>query len=362
MKNALALPKVAGIPIYIHWTFAILIGWIVLTNLWAGLDWLHVSWMVLFVLGLFVCVTLHELGHALAARYYGIHTRDITLYPIGGVARLDRMPQKPAHELVVALAGPAVNVVITLVLWPLIANFDMSEEDGARVFLIDENNFLPMLGIVNVWLAAFNLIPAFPMDGGRVLRALLSLRMDRVRATEIAAFVGQAIAVLFVFSGFYTNPFLIFIGLFVILGARAEAEAVRSQSFLEGFTARDALMTNVPVIDKHQTIREAVQILLDGQARTFLVTENGMPYGILSRDHIIRGISSAGEGAPVHTVADTRLRYFDAWAPLEEVLAYFQQEPGAIVLVREGNRLAGVIDSENISEFIMINAARLQTA
>ncbi len=362
MKNALALPKVASIPIYIHWTFAILIGWIVLTNLWAGLDWLHVSWMVLFVLGLFVCVTLHELGHALAARYYGIHTRDITLYPIGGVARLDRMPQKPAHELVVALAGPAVNVIIMLALWPLIADFDMPEEDGARVFLIDENNFLPMLGIVNVWLAAFNLIPAFPMDGGRVLRALLSLRMDRVRATEVAAFVGQAIAVLFVFAGFYTNPFLIFIGLFVILGARAEAEAVRSQSFLEGFTARDALMTNVPVIDKHQTIHEAVQILLDGQARTFLVTENGMPYGILSRDHIIRGIRSAGEGAPVHTVADTRLHYFDAWAPLEEVLAYFQQEPGAIVLVREGNRLAGVIDSENISEFIMINAARLQTA
>ncbi len=362
MKNALVLPKIAGISVYIHWTFAILIGWIVLTNLWAGLDLVHVGWMVLFVLGLFVCVTLHELGHALAARHYGIQTRDITLYPIGGVARLERMPQKPSQELVVALAGPAVNVLIMLALLPLISRFEMPEEDGAQVFLIDETSFLPMLGIVNVWLAVFNLIPAFPMDGGRVLRALLSMRMDRVRATEIAAFVGQAIAILFVFAGFYSNPFLIFIGLFVILGARAEAEAVRSQSFLEGFTAGDALMTNFQTLDKHQTIREAVQLLLDGQARTFLVTDGDMPYGVLSRDHIIRGIQSSGEGAPVHTVADTRLHYFDLQTPLEEVLAHFQQEPGSIVLVRDGYRLAGIIDSENVSELIMVNAARLRMA
>lgn len=361
MKNALVLPKIAGISVYIHWTFAILIGWIVLTNLWAGLNVVQVGWMVLFVLGLFVCVTLHELGHALAARHYGIQTRDITLYPIGGVARLERMLQKPIHELVVALAGPAVNILIMLALLPLISNFELPEEDGAQVFLIDEQSFLPMLGIVNVWLAAFNLIPAFPMDGGRVLRALLSLRMDRVRATDIAAFIGQAIAILFVFAGFYVNPFLIFIGLFVILGARAEAEAVRSQSFLEGFTAADALMTNFPILDKYQTLREAVQLLLDGQARTFLVTEAGMPYGVLNRDHIIRGIQSAGEGAPVHTVADTRLYYFDTWTPLEDVLAHFQQEPGSIALVREGSRLAGIIDSENISELIMVNAARLRT-
>ncbi|MCS6929601.1 MAG: site-2 protease family protein [Saprospiraceae bacterium] len=361
MKNALALPKIAGISVYVHWTFAILIGWIVLTNLWRGLDWLHVSWMVLFVLGLFVCVTLHELGHALAARRYGIRTQDITLYPIGGVARLERMPSKPTHELVVALAGPAVNIIIMLVLWPLIANLEIPQEDGVEVFLIDQDNFLPMLGIVNVWLAVFNLIPAFPMDGGRVLRALLSMRMDRVRATEIAAFIGQAIAILFVFAGFYGNPFLIFIGLFVILGARAEADAVRSQSFLEGYTAGDALMTNFQTLDKHQTIRDAVHLLLAGQARTFLITENGFPYGVLTRDHIIRGIQSAGENAPVHLIADTQLHYFDIHTPLEEVLTYFQETPGSIVLVRDGNGLVGIIDSENISELIMINAARLRT-
>ncbi len=362
MKNALSLPKIAGISVYIHWTFAILIGWIVLTNLWRGLDWLQVGWMVLFVLGLFVCVTLHELGHALAARRYGIRTQDITLYPIGGVARLERMPSKPLHELVVALAGPAVNVLIMIALWPLISHFEIPQEDGAEVFLIDERSFLPMLGIVNIWLAAFNLIPAFPMDGGRVLRALLSMRMDRVQATEIAAFVGQAIAILFVFAGFYVNPFLIFIGLFVILGARTEAEAVRSQSFLEGFTAGDALMTNFQTLDKHHTISDAVALLLDGQARTFLVLDGDLPYGVLTRDLIIRGIQSAGEGAPLHTVADTRLHYFDVRTPLEEVLEYFQKQPGSIVLVRDGYRLAGIIDSENISEFIMVNAARLRRA
>ncbi len=362
MKNALTLPRVAGIAIYIHWTFAILIGWIVLTNLWAGLDWIHISWMVLFVLALFVCVTLHELGHALAARYYGIPTRDITLYPIGGVARLERMPEKPVHELVVALAGPAVNILIMLALLPFISTMEVPIEDGAEVFLIDESNFLAMVGVVNVWLALFNLIPAFPMDGGRVLRALLSMRIHRVRATEIAAFVGQAIAILFVFAGFYSNPFLIFIGLFVILGARAETEAVRSQSFLEGYTARDALMRRYLTLEKHQPLADAVRLLLDGQAKTFLVTDEGAPYGVLSRDHILRGIQSSGESAPVHVAADTQLHYFELDTPLEDILSHFQHQPYSVVLVREGDQLIGLIDSENISELIMVNAARLRAS
>jgi Zn-dependent protease len=360
MKRALSLPKVAGIEIYVHWTFAILIAWIIFTNLRAGLDAVHVGWMVLFVLSLFVCVTLHELGHALAARRYGIKTLDITLYPIGGVASLEKMPENPRHELVVALAGPLVNVVIMLLLLPVISNFDWPGQEAQTVFLIDQNSFLPMLGVVNIWLAVFNLIPAFPMDGGRVLRALLAMRMSRVQATDLAATVGKIIAVGFVFAGFYTNPFLIFIGLFIILGAHAEAEMVKSQSFIQGLTARDALMTNFSALDKNQTIGAAVKMLLDGEAKNFLVTDDGAPFGVLNRDHIIRGIQAAGESAPIHTVADTNLLYADIDTPLQEVLQAFQKVKPSILLVREQGQLAGIIDLDNISELIMVNAARGQ--
>ena len=358
MKRALSLPKVAGIEIYVHWTFAILIAWIIFTNLRAGLDAVHVGWMVLFVLSLFVCVTLHELGHALAARRYGIKTLNITLYPIGGVASLEKMPENPKHELVVALAGPLVNVVIMLLLLPLISTFDWPDREAQTVFLIDQNSFLPMLGVVNVWLAVFNLIPAFPMDGGRVLRALLAMRMSRVQATDLAATVGKIIAVGFVFAGFYTNPFLIFIGLFIILGAHSEAEMVKSQSFIQGLTARDALMTNFSALDKNQTIGAAVKMLLDGEAKNFLVTDDGAPFGVLNRDHIIRGIQAAGESAPIHTVADTDLLYADIDMPLQAVLQEFQKVKRSIILVREQGQLAGIIDLDNISELIMVNAAR----
>lgn len=360
MKNALSLPKIAGISLYVHWTFTILIAWIIFSNLRAGLDAVHIGWMVAFVLSLFVCVTLHELGHALAARRYGIRTTDITLYPIGGVARLEKMPEKPKQELVVALAGPLVNVIIMLLLLPVISNYDWPDSEAQKVFLIDQNSFLPMLGVVNIWLAAFNLIPAFPMDGGRVLRALLSMQMNRVKATEFAATIGQIIAVGFVFAGFYLNPFLIFIGLFIILGARAEAEMVKSQSFLEGLTARNALMTNFQSLDKHQSISEAVRLLLDGEAKNFLVTDGGVPYAVLTRDHIIRGIQAAGESAPIHTVADANLVYADSNTPLQDVMLEFQQSKQTLVLVREGGSLLGIIDMDNISELILVNAARGQ--
>lgn len=359
MKNALSLPKIAGISVYIHWTFTILIAWIIFTNLRAGLDAVHIGWMLLFVLSLFGCVTLHELGHALAARRYGIKTTDITLYPIGGVARLEKMPEKPVQELVVALAGPLVNVVIMLLLLPVIANYTWPGDEAQQVLVIDQNSFLPMLGIINIWLAVFNLIPAFPMDGGRVLRALLSMRINRVKATQLAATIGQIIAVGFVFAGFYLNPFLIFIGLFIILGARSEAEMVKSQSFLEGLTARDALMTNFQMLDKSQPISDAVRLLLDGEAKNFLVTDNGTVCAVLNRDHIIRGIQESGESAAVQSVADTNLFFTGLNTPLQDVLMEFQKSRQNIILVREREQLAGIIDLDNISELIMVNAARV---
>lgn len=358
MKRALSFPKVAGINIYIHWTFLILIIWIIFSNLRAGLTLVQAGWSVLFILSLFLCVTLHELGHALAAKRYGIITKDITLYPIGGVARLEKMPEKPKQELIVALAGPAVNFLITLALIPVLLNATWNVDENSKVMIISSDNFLPMLGVLNVWLAVFNLIPAFPMDGGRVLRALLSMKMDRVKATQIAATIGKALAFCFVIVGFYVNPFLIFIGLFIMLGANSEEQMVKTQALISDLVAKDAMMTNYVSIEKHEPISKAVSLLLDGQASSFMITNNGQPYGVIGGDDIVRGIKEFGEDEPLDKIAQTNLNYVDYNSPLNDVFLEFRKSKTPILLVRQNDHFAGVIDTENLAELIMIHNAR----
>ena len=358
MKQSLSIPKIAGINIYIHWTFSLLIIWIIYSNLRAGLDYVQVTWSVLFVLSLFVCVTLHELGHAMAARRYGISTRDITLYPIGGVARLEKMPEKPAQELAVALAGPAVNFIIALFMWPIIMQADFSSDESGTVMIIGAHNFLPMLGMLNITLAVFNLIPAFPMDGGRVLRALLAMKLGRLKATQIEAGIGKLLAFGFVLAGFYSNPFLVFIGIYIILGANAEEKMVKNQVLVADFTARNAMMTNYISLEKNEPISRAIELLLAGQAKSFLVTSEGKPYGILDRSDIIRGVRAYDETQPVQHIAQRELIFVKSSTPLNDVFLEFRKTRTPLILVQDEDHFIGVIDTENIAELIMILHAR----
>ncbi|AWM38207.1 Stage IV sporulation protein FB [Gemmata obscuriglobus] len=221
MFSSLKLGKVLGIDLYVHGTF-----WLLpLLVLFSGLDSSvgELAFELLFVFAVFGCVALHELGHALAAAAYGIRTRDITLYPVGGVASLERMPERPGREIAVALAGPAVNVIIASGLFVALvvggSMFELSSVSGGDV----AGAFLGRLLIANVFLTVFNLLPAFPMDGGRVLRALLSTQMPRVRATETAVGVGTVMAVVFGVAGLLL-PSLSLLAVAVVVWMLGQAE------------------------------------------------------------------------------------------------------------------------------------------
>jgi Zn-dependent protease len=245
MKWSYRLGRIAGIDVNIHATFALLVAWVMLTHWMPGQKLNAAIGGLTFVTAIFVCVLLHELGHALAARRFGIGTRDITLLPIGGVARLERMPEKPIQELWVALAGPTVNVVIAAILyaWLLLTHqlVPLSQLGVAT------GPFVERLLIVNLILIVFNMIPAFPMDGGRCVRALLALRLEYAKATRIAAGIGQVIAVGFVVLGLFSNPFLLLIGVFVWIGAAQEARYATLKAAFRGIPLQRALRRDVPL-------------------------------------------------------------------------------------------------------------------
>ena len=355
MKNALYIGTVSGIKIFIHWTFLILIGWIVFSNLNRGLGGEEILWSVLFILTIFACVTLHELGHALAAKRFRIKTRDITLLPIGGVAQMESIPEKPKEELIVAVAGPAVNFVIFIVLFFVLPRPDTSEVE--QIQNIGPGNFMYALMIVNMWLALFNLIPAFPMDGGRVFRAMLAFRMDRVRATRIAAGLGQLLAMGFIFLGLFYNPFLVFIGLFIFVGAQAEAQQTQATSLLHGYTVRDALLEEIPGIEADATIRHAANQLLHSQNKYFVVNNAGQPEGTLGRDEIIKAIGEMDDQASVRLAMRKGVMYLSPTMPIEEAWKMMQQQNQPFALVTSKGEVLGALDTDNIAEFVMIRSA-----
>ncbi len=355
MKWSLKLGKLLGIDVYLHFTFLLLLAFLGVYYWRATHDVGAALSGVAFVVALFGCVVLHELGHALMARRYGILTRDITLLPIGGIARLARMPEKPMQELWVALAGPAVNVVIAILLLVGLAvtgGFTPVEELG-----VTGGSFWQRLMGLNLVLVAFNLLPAFPMDGGRVLRALLAMRLGRRRATVIAAKVGQGMAILFCIVGFYYSPFLIFIGIFVYLGAQAEVGLVEMQSALSGLRVRDAMMTRFRTLAAGDTLAKAVDELLAGSQQDFPVLDQDKPIGILRRNDLVKALSEGRCDDAVTAGMSRECETVDETALLKNVLESMRERQCATMPVVADGRMVGLLTLENISEMIMVNAA-----
>jgi Zn-dependent protease/CBS domain-containing protein len=351
------IATLGGTEVRIHFTFFLLLAFF----FWGGLSQGGMAEgmrSLIFIVAIFLCVLLHEFGHVLAAKRYGIQTPDITLLPIGGVARLERMPREPGQELVVAICGPLVNVVIAsligigLHLWP---NMNL-EFDPAH------GNFWVQLMVWNRFMVLFNLIPAFPMDGGRVLRAVLAFFMDYGRATRVAASVGQTIAMLGFMAAlfFFHNPMLLIIALFIFLGAGQEAAMVTEEESTRGLRVRNAMVTEFHSLREDAMLREAVDLLLSGTQHDFPVVDaSGKFSGLLSRTSLIAALAEHGAQHPVREamqVCEVKLGRLD---PLNEALTKLHASgfPALPVLDPNSEEPVGLLTAENIAEMLMVRAA-----
>jgi Zn-dependent protease/CBS domain-containing protein len=356
MRWSITIGRIAGTAVKIHITFILFLAWIAFSA-WnrggaaAALD------STLFIVLLFACVVLHEFGHIAAARRYGIKTPEVTLLPIGGVASLQRLPSEPAQELVVALAGPAVNLVIGLALIAALGSahlVDLTEIDNPNLSLLGR------LAIANLFLVVFNLIPAFPMDGGRVLHALLAMRVGAARATEIAARIGQGLAFGLGFLGLFGNPLLLFIAIFVYIAAAAEAQMSAAQEALKGVSVGEAMETRFTPISIDASLGQAVDALLATAQHEFPVVDAFMkPAGLLTRDDIVAAVREHGRDEPAATFMRAGLESVRPAAPVESLFERLQDRKGAALAVTDAEgRIVGLLTRQGLGEVMMIRAAR----
>jgi len=357
MGWSVTIGSIAGTAVRIHITFLLFLVWIFGATYASGGS--SAAWTsVIFILLVFLCVLLHEFGHIFTARIFGVVTPDVVLLPIGGVARLERIPEKPMEEFLIAIAGPLVNIVIA----GLLLTIGGADVSSNAAFAGLDNTKIPMvdkLAAVNLFLAIFNLIPAFPMDGGRVLRAALSARLGFVRATEIAASIGQFAAFLLGFLGLFYNPILIFIAIFVYLAASSEAHMVALRAVSRGVPVVTATMTQLATLRPDSLIEDAVQVLLQTSQSEFPVVDGeSRPAGLLTRSDIIRALKEFGPEARVSEAMTTDVVSIDRRRPLEEAVKLLQERSvPAVAVIEPDGRLVGLITTETLGELMMVSQA-----
>ena len=354
-KWSFKIGRFLGIDVFVHFTFILLISWVAFVHWRQGQSVGAAAAGVLFILAIFFCVVLHEFGHALAARRYGIKTRDIILLPIGGVARLERLPTNPIQELWVALAGPAVNVVIAVALFAWLRFTETFAP--LQALTMTTGPFLERIMVINLFLIAFNMIPAFPMDGGRVLRAVLATRTEYGRATQIAASIGQGMAVVFGFIGMFYNPWLLFIAFFVWIGAGQEAGGAKLQSALSGIPVQQAMITDFKTLDQNDQLEKAVELTIAGSQKDFPVLVDGEIEGVLTQSDLIKALSHSAPDHPVKAAFQKEFVTVDSLDMLETALAKLNNCNCHTLPVTRNGRLVGLLTMDNLGEFL-----RMQTA
>jgi len=351
--------EVAGIAVRVHGTLLLLLAWVVLGHVYYGHGALAALAGLALVALVFAIIVLHELGHALVARRFGCTTRDITLLPIGGVASLDRMPSEPGQELLVALAGPAVNAVLALILGAVLAVGGGGEGGLGLVAAASPGGaLLVQLLWINVALAGFNLIPAFPMDGGRAMRALLAMRLDYDRATAIAARIGKILAWVMGAVGLWLSPLLVLIAVFVWLGAHQESAVVHVRSQLAGVPVRRAMLTQIDTLTADQPLEDAIERILSGGQEAFPVVDGDRVVGVLGRADVAAAVARGRRGAPVSAAMRTEVLAVQATDTLDHALEALQAAASPTALVVDGDGLVGMLTAEHIASFLAMQGPR----
>lgn len=364
MRGSFQIARIFGIPVQIHWTFLLLFPALLYLGHRQSWDWDGFLWTVTIFSTLFICVIFHEFGHALTARRFGVQTRDIILSPIGGVARLDRLPDNPWQEFLVAAAGPLVNVVIALLALPYLFSNESTWQHllqmrypAGNLFLVELSMldyFLLGLFLLNATLAIFNLLPAFPMDGGRILRALLSLRLGRIRATRIAVYLGQALAIgLIILGAMQYSPVTAFIGVFVFVTAGNENRIVRFDGLLEKHRVRELLRHSYTRIYHTDTMEQPLEANLQSGEQNFLIFDRWQNLvGVLNEEAVIAAARRKDFGRPVsHYMRSGLVGLLDDES-LREALAVMQEKDYSVLPVFQGTKLEGVIDLQAINDFL----------
>lgn len=359
MSWSLRIGRIFGIDVYVHVTFFVLLAWIVLHYYSATHDIAVALREMLFVVIVFTIIVMHEYGHALAARAFGVETKDITLLPIGGVARLERIPENPYQEFVIAVAGPAVNVVLAMfVLAWLVASGQLASALSGELLDLMHGSFAVRLFKINVWLVVFNMIPAFPMDGGRVLRSVLAMGLTYVRATQIAAVIGQALALALGLYGLSVGaPLAVLVAFFVFMGAAQEAAAVMTRSSLAGVQVRQAMISDFRTVTPHDSLDAVAGHVLAGFQQDFPVMEDGQVVGVIARGDLVKALRDVGREGRVSDVMQREFVTVDPEEPLETALQKLQTCDCHSMPVLDDGRLVGLITAENVGEFLMLRSA-----
>jgi Zn-dependent protease/CBS domain-containing protein len=356
MRWAVRIARIANIDVRAHVTFLVLLVWIAWANyvtigtLAAALDGVVLTCLV------FVIIVAHEFGHALTARHFGIRTRNITLLPIGGVSSLERMPDNPRQELLVALAGPAVNFGLATVLAGIALALGEKLLPTESVSMTPAS-LLVQLFWINLGLGLFNLLPAFPMDGGRVLRALLAMRVSDIRATRIAAGIGQTMAIVFGIVGLFVSPLLVFIALFLWMGATGEARLAQAKFIAHGLPVSAAMVREFDTVTPDQPVAAPLRRVLEAAQHDFPVVADGAVVGMLGREALMKAVAAHGPDVPIGEVMNKNPGTLHPNDNLDDAFIEVMRSGEAFAVVDVHNRLVGLLTAENMADFFLIRQA-----
>jgi stage IV sporulation protein FB len=350
MKWSFKIGSIFGIPVKVHVTFLLLLLLVYfIGHKIVGIGGLH---GVIFVVLVFASVVFHELSHAMVARHYGIQVTDITLLPIGGVARMATLPEQPRQEILISVAGPIASLVLAFSLWFL------ADLLGSPVTISDlsvEGNLLAQLSALNFVLAIFNLLPAFPMDGGRILRGFLALYITPLKATRIAVGIGQAFAIGLFFLGIFAgNLFMVLIALFVYLGAEGEERQLGIMLSLGRATAESAMISDVITLTPGQSMGEAAERYAHGFQSDFPILDGRRLVGLITRDLLVESLHKQGPETPVSQIMVRDFPTAVPQTPLIEILEKMQAAESKVVPILSAGELKGLITLEQIGRYNML--------